>query len=53
MRGKICYAPDGVALYFDVRTEHLTDEWFQPTEPDDEQFVVGCGIRWLDAGAQQ
>jgi hypothetical protein len=31
MSGKICYAPDSVALDFDIRAQHLANQWLQST----------------------
>lgn len=39
MSGQIGYATDGVALNFNVWTEHLTDEWLEATKFDYEELV--------------
>ena len=44
MRGKVCYAADGIALHFDVRAQHLADERLQTTKLDDEQLVLGYEV---------
>jgi len=31
MSGKICDAPDSVALDFDIRAQHLANQWLQST----------------------
>lgn len=41
MSGQVGDASDGVALYFDVRAEHLTDEGFKTAKRDDEELVLG------------
>lgn len=41
MCGEVRYAPNGVALHFNIRAEHLTNEWLQSPESDDKQFVLG------------
>lgn len=41
MGGEISDTSNGVALYFDVGTEHLADEGFESTQLDNEQLVLG------------
>ncbi len=41
MCGEISDTSDGVALYFDVGTEHLADERFKSTQLDNEQLILG------------
>jgi hypothetical protein len=33
---------DGVALDFDIRAEHLTDQGLEATELDDQELVLRC-----------
>ena len=42
VRSQICDATDGIALYLDIRGQHLTNEWFKAAKSDDEKFVIGC-----------
>lgn len=42
MSCQIGHATDGVTLDFDIGTQHLAYERFQPAKLDDEQFVVSC-----------
>jgi hypothetical protein len=41
MSGKICNASDGITLDFNVRAQHLANQWLQSTQPDDKQLVLG------------
>ena len=36
-------APNGVALYLDIRRVHLLDQWRQPSQCDNGDLVLGCG----------
>jgi hypothetical protein len=44
MSGQIGHAANGIALHFDIWTEHLANQRFKTTEFDNEKFVV----RWKD-----
>lgn len=41
MCGKIRDASHGIALDFDVGTEHLPNKRFKAPEPNDQELVVG------------
>ena len=43
VRSQICNTSDRIALYFNVRTEHLANEWLQPAKLHDEKFVISYG----------
>lgn len=34
--GQVGYAPDSIALHFDVRAQHLTDQRLQSAKSDDQ-----------------
>jgi hypothetical protein len=39
--GQIGNATYSVALYFHIRRKHLSDQRFQPTQPDNQKLVFG------------
>lgn len=41
MSSQVSDTSNGVALNFDVGTQHLPDQWFEPTEFHDEKLVIG------------
>ncbi len=41
MSGEIRDATNSIALHLNVRTEHLTDQWFEAPKFYNEKLVVG------------
>jgi hypothetical protein len=39
MRSQIRYTPDGIALYLDIRGEHLSNKRFQSPQSNNQEFI--------------
>ena len=46
MSGKICDASNSVALDFDIRAEHLPNQWLETTQFYDKKLVIG--FSWIE-----